>query len=170
MIYPAKFVFSHNQIIIKVNSFLLQQFSCGGTYSNPNKSSLLAHGISGRCGKVCVGGRERYSDSGIGLKKSTSIAPRFCVNKDLSAGFHPLDPQPCGVIRTDTGIMQLDTATRSITFQEFADLLETHEAIAPPSMSIIVPVTNSFSSRKIAAAATSSAVPARGIICPDVPF
>ena len=62
------------------------------------------------------------------------------------------------------------TATRSITFQEFADLLETHEAIAPPSMSIIVPVTNSFSSRKIAAAATSSAVPACGIICPDVPF
>lgn len=80
------------------------------------------------------------------------------------------DATPCGVIRTDTGIMQLDTATRSITFQEFADLLETHEAIAPPSTSIIVPVTNSFSSRKIAAAATSSAVPARGIICPDVPF
>ena len=62
------------------------------------------------------------------------------------------------------------TATRSIAFQELADLLETHEAIAPPSTSIIVPVTNSFSSRKIAAAATSSAVPARGIICPDVPF
>ena len=62
------------------------------------------------------------------------------------------------------------TATRSITSEEFPDPLESHEAIAPPSMSIIVPVTNSFSSRKIAAAATSSAVPARGIICPDVPF
>jgi hypothetical protein len=54
--------------MFKVNSFLLSQFSCGGTYSNPNKSSLLAHGISGRCGKACVCVSERYSGYGTGRR------------------------------------------------------------------------------------------------------
>ena len=54
---------------------------------------------------------------------------------------------------------------KAISFiQEFADLLKTHEAIAPPSTSIIVSVTNSFSSRNIAATATFYAVPARRLI------
>ena len=58
----------------KVNSFLLQQFSCGGTYSNPNKSSLLAHGISGRCGKACVGVSVRYSGYGTGRRRDPADA------------------------------------------------------------------------------------------------
>ena len=43
------------------------------------------------CG--CVGKIFRRQ---TGFRKSTSIAPSICASTDLSAGFCPLDPQPCG--------------------------------------------------------------------------